>query len=1140
MILSGWLSRLGVVASGANRRRRGSSPAAAVEQLEERTLLSVSSIFDAETGELAVVFSENESQITIGVDSATGEVLVDGDSVAVSATAVASIVVNSDPLLPIGNLDIGRMVGGSRIDLSGVTRADFPNLQAVRIDAGRGDDTVIGSQFADSIDGGWGDDLINGRSGDDTLQGGHGSDRLFGGAGRDRIEGGLGEDLLRGNAGIDLLDGGTEGDRLFGGPSRDALLGGEGDDTIRGGPGNDLIDGGDGWDLIVESSDKNFTLTDGQLDGQGRDQLAGIENAELRGGRRANRIDASAFTGQTTLRGLGGNDTLWGGHGGDRLIAGGGDDSLIGYDGNDTLDGGRGNDWLAGYLGDDRLNGRSGGDTLLGGDGNDVLFGGAGHDVALGQNGRDRVFGQGGRFDTIAGGSGDDRVVGSRREIKEQFIMNVSAHLPEWTFTDRIGAENESPEVAAYRDRLVEILLEDAVEGWQDLFEQPVPWFSLQTHFDVGGGGGGGNFRVTLASEGAGATPGFSDTNTQEEGVDEADIVKTDGEFLYIAGDSWGAQQLTIVDAWPGKDIHVVSQVDLDGRPVAQYLAGDRLTVVTQKNAGWTWIDSPRQDSNYRYNQPSLTLTTIDLTDRSTPLVTRQLVIDGRYVDSRARDGYANLVVQNNLPYLKRPRFLCYEEVTIQDEITRTEKVELPRCFYESEDQYRRSMRDDLESNVHVPRVFRVGGAGDEPVEEIGPLGDAASLEDALNFRKSPLLTTVVSFDLDGTASEPTDALSLAGDRSTTVYASQEGLYLVTPPAWQWIDWLPTARHDGMTERPYSAIAKLAFSEGQLEMAATGSVPGRVHDRFSLDEHDGMLRVATTTGGGRNTENHVFVLAHDLDQLNIVGRLEGLAPGEQVYSARFMDDRAFLVTFRLVDPLFAIDLSDPTAPQLAGELKITGFSDYLQPIDDTHLLGIGRNADAATGRFQELQISLFDVSDLTNPTVVDTYSFAGGRSGDSEARFEPHAVSWFPESQTLAIPLEGSGWRRFGNAGTDSLFEGEVRSGLQVFHVDLETGFERLGQVTFQSRVRRSVQIGESLYAISDHGIKVTAIDEPGTVIAEIAEIEYRDRDNPGPRPIPLPRPILFRPLVQTAMPLARSAPIDIAFADVAAWIDSV
>ena len=160
-----------------------------------------------------------------------------------------------------------------------------------------------------------------------------------------------------------------------------------------------------------------------------------------------------------------------------------------------------------------------------------------------------------------------------------------------------------------------------------------------------------------------------------------------------------------------------------------------------------------------------------------------------------------------------------------------------------------------------------------------------------------------------------------------------------------------------------STIHKIDLTGDKLALGGKGEVPGRVHDQFSLDEHNGYLRVATTTFDQPRL-NHVFILEDAGDELVEVGSVRDLAPTERIYSMRYDGDRAWMVTFRESDPVFSLDLSDPTNPQVTGELKIPGFSDYLQLIDENHLLAIGRGA-TSTGRAQEVQVSLFDVSDMT-------------------------------------------------------------------------------------------------------------------------------------------------------------------------------
>ncbi|MDI6884716.1 MAG: beta-propeller domain-containing protein, partial [Hadesarchaea archaeon] len=165
-------------------------------------------------------------------------------------------------------------------------------------------------------------------------------------------------------------------------------------------------------------------------------------------------------------------------------------------------------------------------------------------------------------------------------------------------------------------------------------------------------------------------------------------------------------------------------------------------------------------------------------------------------------------------------------------------------------------------------------------------------------------------------------------------------------------------------ETETTIIHKISIANGTIEYKSQGEVPGQVLNQFSMDEYQGYFRIATTTGW--MGQNNVYVLDGNLD---IVGRLEGLAPGESIYSARFIGSRAYLVTFKKVDPLFVIDLEDPKNPRALGELKIPGYSDYLHPYDETHLIGVGKDTVdmGSFAWYQGIKIALFDVSDPENP-----------------------------------------------------------------------------------------------------------------------------------------------------------------------------
>jgi uncharacterized secreted protein with C-terminal beta-propeller domain len=316
---------------------------------------------------------------------------------------------------------------------------------------------------------------------------------------------------------------------------------------------------------------------------------------------------------------------------------------------------------------------------------------------------------------------------------------------------------------------------------------------------------------------------------------------------------------------------------------------------------------------------------------------------------------------------------------------------------------------------------------------------------------------------------------------SGTIYASTASLYVA---ATAWGNWW-----DAADEAVTTNVYKFDLADASVPLVSMGAVPGQVLDQFSLDEHDGLLRVATTrwSAGDDGSSSGVSVLRDHGGNLSLVGAVDRLAPGERIYSARFVGDRAYVSTFRQIDPFFVIDLSEPSAPRVEGELKVPGFSSYLQPLDDTHVLGIGRDVDPDTGRVLGVQVSLFDVSNPTTPVRAAVHTFPGdGWETWSEALFDHRAVSWFPERGILALP----GARFTADGTTDSLW---------VLRVDLgpAAGFTVLGEVFHESAVRRSVRIGDILYSISTGEVQAHPVADPSRVVAR-AQLTGSS-DEPGP-----------------------------------------
>jgi hypothetical protein len=271
------------------------------------------------------------------------------------------------------------------------------------------------------------------------------------------------------------------------------------------------------------------------------------------------------------------------------------------------------------------------------------------------------------------------------------------------------------------------------------------------------------------------------------------------------------------------------------------------------------------------------------------------------------------------------------------------------------------------------------------------------------------------------------------------------------------------------------------------ELIATGEVPGAIDDRFSVDEHEGFLRISTTTSFGLESRNNVYILDQVGSNLDVVGKLEGLAPGERIFSSRFQGDYGFVVTFRQVDPLFTIDLSDPTNPKVAGELKIPGFSEYLQVIEQdgkTLLIGVGRDVNPITGRASALKVSLFDVTNPKTPVEIESYIFDGDFS-TSNALWDNKAITYVPEQRILAIPTQQS--RNIGNG-----FPLEAR--LTVFSVDAVKGLDRIGEVSHDNDwINRSVSIRNDLYAVSTN--RISAYGVPG--LTALGDIKWNAEKTP-------------------------------------------
>jgi uncharacterized secreted protein with C-terminal beta-propeller domain len=388
---------------------------------------------------------------------------------------------------------------------------------------------------------------------------------------------------------------------------------------------------------------------------------------------------------------------------------------------------------------------------------------------------------------------------------------------------------------------------------------------------------------------------------------------------------------------------------------------------------------------------------------------------------------------------------------------------------------------DENYSNVTVPIICRNGQEQKMPADEIYYVDCP---EASYNYNNMLALNL-----RDGRSSEKSFMMGSASE----MYVSVENMYVVNTNQWRfmWFGW-------GGYGYQNTTVNKFSISDGEIAHVAKGEVPGYILNQFSMDESNGYFRIATTKGNSweGNSTNNVYVLD---SAMNVVGRLEDLAKGETIYSVRFMGSRCYMVTFVKVDPLFVIDLGDPSNPRVLGELKIPGYSEYLHPYDENHIIGIGKEAIEATeensgwwngGNFawyQGIKIALFNVTDPSNPVEVDN-TIIGDRGTYSEALDDHHAFLFSREKSLLVIPAtvyyvenkEGNSASEYG----EPVYEGAI-----AFRLTLEGGFEKIGSVTHQTtspsgnpdeywypdydlQVRRSLYIDNILYTMSNGMVK--------------------------------------------------------------------
>jgi inhibitor of cysteine peptidase len=560
---------------------------------------------------------------------------------------------------------------------------------------------------------------------------------------------------------------------------------------------------------------------------------------------------------------------------------------------------------------------------------------------------------------------------------------------------------------------------------------------------------------ASVARAGGGSAGDFSKTNVQVQGVDEADVVKTDGEYVYKIyynySNNVSEQGIQIIKAYPGENLQLVQKVVIqDMHPSQMFLKDNYLIVLgsgmkkSQGNEAPSVRGGAVMDRIWLPVNSTVVAMIYDIKDKQNPKLLRTVEVDGNLATAR--------MIGNNI-YMVSNKYLYMhwlKEGDKRDEILPSYRDSAVGKDYKT---------IDLKEVRYCPQALE------------------------------PNYIIISSFNI-GRMNEEVNVTTVLGS-SSNIFSSLDNLYV--------------SGYNYKQEGSYNtSIYKFNLKDGRVNFASTGEVPGNILNQFSMDEYKGYFRVTTTSHPQNgnwmdDSVNNIYVLNKDM---KLVGKVEGLAKGERIYSTRFMGDKAYMVTFRNTDPLYVIDLKNPQVPKVLGELKIPGFSNYLHPYDENHIIGFGLDAEVinSNGRETALQqgmkLAIFDVSDVKNPKQK-FMEIIGDRGTHSELLYNHKALLFSKEKNLLAFPVTVAEIKKQNdpnNSASEKVSPDwgyPTFIGAYVYNIDLKKGFDLRGKIThinqaeFDSRkydyngqISRVLYIKDNLYTVSESLIKVNKLGD--------------------------------------------------------------
>ena len=548
----------------------------------------------------------------------------------------------------------------------------------------------------------------------------------------------------------------------------------------------------------------------------------------------------------------------------------------------------------------------------------------------------------------------------------------------------------------------------------------------------------GGAFPATLGTAGSttqtssiSSAPSHSETNNQVAGVDELDTVKNDGQYIYTVSNN----TVVVVRAYPVTDAQLVSRISILNQTInGIFLSGNNLAIVSEA--------------------PRITYSTYGACGVRT------------FGGPAMGIAYPSPYYRSTLPQIQNTSISVYD-LSNRSSPSLQSTVTVNGTFVGAR-QIGTFAYIVTSTPAWVNQTLPLTVVNGHPIQTMATKVYHSDVSDqAFSY------TTILALDTNHDNPAPTVETYLLGT-SSTIYVSLTNIFL-TQPTWDF------------TEQ--TAIHRISISQSKVMYEATGTVPGHVLNQFSMDEFQGYFRVATTsytgwTGRGSGQATNVYVLNSDL---KIVGRLEGLGQGENFHSARFIGEMGYLVTFKKTDPLFVIELKDPTRPKVLGQLNTTGYSDYLQALDESHLIGIGKDTvdEGSFAWYQGVKVSLFDVSDPTKPSEVARYVI-GDRGSDSLGLRDSKSILLDAKKNLLVLPVTVS---LSPNPSVPNAYGSPVWQGAYVFQITTNTLTFRGGithipdglppsPMTSPLTITRELYIGGILYTISSAMIGMNSLSD--------------------------------------------------------------